>query len=379
MHGSLSLFAATPPGLETVTEAKLVRLGAKGTKPVLGGVEFEGNLRTLYLSNLWLRSAQRVLVRIAGFFVVHLAKLRKKLDQIPFEHYLDGRVPIDVRATCRKSRVYHSKAAAERAALAVQARLGLDAPPTFGEGAPSKEGTGVTVVLRIDRDHCTVSLDSSGEHLHRRGYRAHHQHEAPLRENLAAAMLCEMGYDGTDHFWDPMCGSGTLPIEAALIASNTAPGLGRRFAMMHWPCFDGSLWDRLVADAKAARREPTMLIGGSDIDELSIAMSHRHAESAGVDKWVRFKVSPVSELRLCQTAGTMLVNPPYGRRIGEQKRLKEIYHELGTCIARHSDKWRLGILTTDSACVAATGLDMRPIGVRFPNGGLRVQLYTTLN
>lgn len=377
MEGPLRLFAATPPGLENTTQAELRRLGISGDKPIPGGVEFDGDLRTLYLVNLWLRSAQRILVRIDGFFVVHLAKLRKKLDQVPFESFLAPHVPIEVRATCRKSRIYHSKAAAERAALAIKERLGLRATPYFGEGAPLKKGDRITVLLRIEKDHCTISLDSSGEHLHRRGYRTH-SHEAPLRENLAAAMLHEMDYDGSEHFWDPMCGSGTLPIEAALMASNTAPGLERKFAFMNWPGFDAGMWSMLVEAAENMKQVPSMLIGGSDIDEKAVEMSRHHARAAGVEKWVRFEVKPIERLSLSQVSGMMLSNPPYGKRIGEKKQLKNLYHSIGECIVRHSDRWRLGLVTPDAHLMAHTGLDMRPCGCAFPSGGLRVRLHSTL-
>ena len=377
MDGALRLFAATPPGLENITQAELRTLGVEGDKPVPGGVEFDGDLRTLYLSNLWLRSAQRVLVRLGGFFVVHLAKLRKKMDQVPFESFLTAGVPIAVRATCRKSKIYHSKAAAERAALAIKERLGLSYIPYYGEGSPPKEGKQVTVLLRIDRDHCTISLDSSGEHLHRRGYRTH-QHEAPLRENLAAALLYQMGYDGAVHFWDPMCGSGTLPIEAALIASRTAPGSRRRFAFMDWPGFDEDMWISLVSEAENSRQAPSMLIGGSDKDEKAVEMSRHHAKAAGVDEWLRFEPRPVESLALSQVSGMMLSNPPYGKRIGERNRIKDLYHSLGECIVRHSEKWRLGLISPDAHLMALTGLDMRPCGAVFPNGGLRVRLHCTV-
>lgn len=377
MQGPLRLFAATPPGLENITQAELRQLGINGEKPMPGGVEFDGDLRMLYVVNLWLRSAQRVLVRLDGFFVVHLAKLRKKLDQVPFESFLNPHVPIEVRATCKKSRIYHSKAAAERAALAIKERLGLCDTPYFGEGAPLKEGDRMAVLLRIEKDHCTISLDSSGEHLHRRGYRSH-SHEAPLRENLAAAMLYKMGYDGAEHFWDPMCGSGTLPIEAALMATNTAPGRDRKFAFMNWPGFDADMWSTLVEAAENARQNPSMLIGGSDIDENAVEISRLHARAAGVDEWVRLEVKPIEKLSLSQVSGMMVSNPPYGKRIGERKQLKDLYHSIGECIVRHSDRWRLGLVAPDAYLVASTGLDMRPCGAAFPNGGLRVRFHSTV-
>jgi putative N6-adenine-specific DNA methylase len=374
---TLSLFAATPPGLEAVTAAELERLGVSGAKVVSGGVVFFGDLATLYRINLWCRTAQRVLVRLDAFFAVHLAKLHKKLQQIPWEYYVNPNLPVTVRATCRKSRIYHSVAAAERGALAIQKRLGLDETPVYGEGAPRQSDAGTTVVLRLERDHCMVSLDSSGEHLHRRGYRIY-RHEAPLRENLAAAVLFSLGFDGKCNFWDPMCGSGTLPIEAAMIAANIPPGLNRTFAFMHWPVFDGDVWRALLDEANRSRRVSDVLIGGSDKQASAVRMSREHAEAAGVAQWTSFQRTPVHELTVPTQSGVMASNPPYGKRIGDRRKLCGVYHQLGEIAIRHLDGWQLGILTTDSFLVEATGLDMRPVGPLFPNGGIRVRLYSTV-
>jgi putative N6-adenine-specific DNA methylase len=376
--GTLSLFAATPPGLEDVTAFELRSLGIAGTKSVAGGVVFEGDISTVYRVNLWSRTAQRVLIRLDGFFAVHLAQLHRKLRRVPWETFLDPTGPITVKATCRKSRIYHSAAAAERCAWALQERLELDVPPDFGEGAPQECSNATTVVLRLEKDHCTVSLDSSGEHLHRRGYRTL-GYEAPIRENLAAALLLRLDFDGRGGFWDPMCGSGTVPIEAAMIAANIAPGLNRSFAFMRWPGFNTSLWATLVQTARSAVREPDVVIGGSDINLSAISISKRHAEMAGVDKYIRFEVTAIDALRIPADEGLMLSNPPYGKRIGERRSLKDVYHRFGAMVVRHGDGWKAGFVASDADLAAATGIDMRPVGPPFPNGGIRIRLYSTVS
>ena len=373
---SLQLFAATPPGLEDVTAQELRTLGTDGIKPVAGGVEFEGDVSTLYSVNLWSRTAQRILVRLDDFYVVHLAKLHKKLQHIPWESYLDPTRPIEVKATCRKSRIYHSAAAAERGARAIQERLGLQNLPEFGAGAPREDSEANGVVLRFERDHCTVSLDSSGAHLHRRGYRIG-RYDAPIRENLAAALLLACGFNGETDFWDPMCGSGTFPIEAAMMAANIAPGMNRPFAFMQWPGFDKPLWASLLRKARESIRQPESVIGGSDINPSAVSMSRAHAKAAGVSEQTRFDTVAVDALRIPAKGGLVLANPPYGKRIGNRKQLNRLYRQLGAMTSRHGSAWQLGVVTNEPGFATATGLDIHPSGLPFPNGGVRVRLYRT--
>lgn len=372
----MHLFAAAPPGLEPLVAMELEGVGVQGTECVPGGVAFRGDLETLYRANLWLRVAGRVLVRIDQFFVVHLAKLHKKAKAVPWERFLNPDVSISVRGTCRKSRIYHSKAAAERVAMGIADRLGLPKIPRFGEGGPSEEGDAHQVMVRLERDHCTLSLDSSGDHLHRRGYRTEST-DAPLRENLAAALLYLAHWRPEERFVDPMCGSGTLPIEAALMAARVPPGIHREFAFMDWPSGDPALWQKLVDEAAELVRSPERPIQGFDVDADAVWIARRNAERAGVHEVVPFERAPVQDLAVGDETGLVLTNPPYGRRIGERRELRKLYAALGEAVRRQPGTWRLGVVTSDLHFAAATGVEFPNVTPPFPHGGVRVKLYWT--
>lgn len=369
-----AMFGTIPPGLEEVLAAELTTVGATDIRVVPGGVEFTGDLETLYRANLWLRTAGRVLLRIDRFFAVHLAKLHKRASLFHWEEWLRGDVPILVRATCHKSRIYHSVAAAERVARGIAERLGLLALPDFAGGAPPESAPWPTVLVRIDHDHCTLSLDSTGEHLHRRGYRTESV-EAPLRENLGAAALFLSRWRGEEPVADPMCGSGTIPIEAALMAARVPPGLRRKFAFMHWSFFDDVLWNRLLGAAKQRIRKPALRIWASDTDAEAVWMAQRNAERAEVAECIEFSRIDASEFSPCEPHGLLICNPPYGKRVGQRKRLRGLYRTIGDSFRSYPSDWRLSLITSDAHFAAACGLPITQVSPPFPNGGVRVKVY----
>ena len=228
----LQMFAVSAPGLEPYTALELRQLDllpdesgkelistwqAPGTEDDLsGGVAFEGNLRSVYLANLWLRSANRVLLRLGDFQAAAFSELRKKASRLPWEHYLTPGRAVSLRVTCHKSRLYHSDAVAERVAGAIGDRLGKPVRVVkFDEQAEQPKSQ--LILVRLVHDRCTISIDSSGALLHRRGYRLAIA-KAPLRETLAAGLLIASGWQPASPLLDPFCGSGTIPIEAALLA-----------------------------------------------------------------------------------------------------------------------------------------------------------------
>jgi putative N6-adenine-specific DNA methylase len=241
----LECFAVAAPGLEPLVAAELRAMGelqpvAVGeTEP--GGVSFRTDRPGLYAANLHLRIASRVLMRIGAFHASAFHELERHAARLPWPKFVASGSPVAFRVTSRKSRLYHQDAIAQRL-LAV---AGGATPATSEEDATQE------FIVRFFRDECTVSADASGALLHRRGYRLATA-KAPLRETLAAAMLVGSGWDGSAPLIDPMCGSGTIPIEAALLARRIPPGMARRFAFMRWPGFDESLWDRLVRQARSA-------------------------------------------------------------------------------------------------------------------------------
>jgi len=276
----MKLFAVSQPGIEEITFNELKELGIDG-RVVPGGVEFEGNLQELYRTNLWLRSASRVLVRLCTFKAKHFAELVRKTKKCSWEEFLTPEIPIKLRATSKRSKLYHTGAIEERVLRAIK-ELGIDVKTA------KYEDEGTSVIVRFENDICTISINSSGAHLHKRGYRVV-ETEAPLRENLAAAMILASGWKGEVPLIDPFCGSGTIPIEAALLATSTPPGRNREFAFMKWPNFDEKLWEELLKEANERKREVKVPILGFDIEEKAIKASLKNSRKAGVEKLVKFK------------------------------------------------------------------------------------------
>jgi putative N6-adenine-specific DNA methylase len=226
-------------------------------------------------------------------------------------------------------------------------------------------------VVRVLRDQFTISADTSGELLHMRGYRQAVA-KAPMRETLAAALLLGSGWRGATPLVDPMCGSGTIPIEGALIARRLPPGGRREFAFMQWPNFDRETWEGLTreADTDALASSPVQIIG-SDRDAGAIASATANAERAGVLDGVELAVRALSELHPPDEPGTVAINPPYGVRVGDTRKLRDLYAQLGNLMRRRCPGWTLALLAADERLARETGLDLEPVFAT-TNGGIRV-------
>jgi putative N6-adenine-specific DNA methylase len=361
------IFLATAPGLEAALAAELAALGFDAPAPGPGGVTVRGGWPEVWRANLTVRGASRVLARFDAFRVVHLSQLDKRARKTPWEAVLRSDVPVRVEASCRRSKIYHAGAAAQRVETAIRESF----------GAPVAEEAAITVRVRIEDNVCTLSVDTSGELLHRRGYKAAVA-KAPMRESLAALFLRECGYDGTEPVLDPMCGSGTFVIEAAEIAAGLAPGRARSFAFEQLATFDAAAW-RAMRDAVAARPVPPEIrFYGSDRDAGAIRMSRENAARAGVADITGFSVSPVSDLqRPDGPAGLVIVNPPYGGRIGKKAALVTLHGTLGQVLRSRFAGWRVGLVTSDPALARATRLPFARPGRPVDHGGIKVRLYTT--
>jgi len=369
----LDCFAVAAPGLAPIVRSELEGLELKDTQLSAAGVAFRASLRELYQANLQLRVASRILVRLATFRAAHFSELEKGAARISWNRWMARGSRVDLRVTSRKSRLYHSGAVAERLANHLEQR-GVTARQLSGLEDDSN-GASQLVVVRIDRDECTVSIDSSGELLHRRGYRQA-VGKAPLRETLGAAMLLTSCADRDVPVVDPMCGSGTLPIEAALRARRIPPGRQRRFAFEQWPEFDARIWRRLREEASAAilAAAPSPIVGG-DRDAGVIESARANAERAGVGSDVVFVEQSLSAAKAPVSGpGLVITNPPYGERVAPGRELRDLYARLGDVVRREFSGWSVGILAADSQLVAATRLPLTP---RFSttNGGIRVQLW----
>jgi putative N6-adenine-specific DNA methylase len=396
------LFASTAPDLESIAAGELKSLGIRGRQEI-GGVAFAGDLDRLYEANLWLRTASRVVARLGRFHASTFYELERRAKKLPWEEFLPASGLVRLRVTCRKSRLYHSDAVAERVLSAITASVsrsieasgddindesddaehaeGVDRADEMDETetVPGIDGSAQLFIVRIVHDQVEISADSSGDLLHRRGYRKEIA-KAPLRETLAAAMVLASGWRRDEPLVDPMCGSGTIPIEAAMIARGIAPGLERKFRFMDWPTFDRGRWKEILDKARGAVTQSSERIRGSDRDAGAIEAAARNADRAGVGDTVQFGVESISgslaELEDVATGvGWILTNPPYGIRIGESEDLRDLYARLGLAL-KSKRGWRAGILTSDLALVRQTRLPLLP---RFStrNGGIPVSFLVS--
>jgi putative N6-adenine-specific DNA methylase len=403
--GKHQLFAVAPPGLEATVAAELAGLGIYGTA-IAGGVTWSGGPESLYLANLQLRSASRILVRVASFSARSFIELERHARRIDWTPYIEPGTAVTLRVSSAKSRLFHEGAISERFAryLVESAGVKVDPPSPSGEspdefsidesscenvepaahlgGAAAATGSpgGLQAfVVRFHRDRCVVSADSSGALLHRRGYRQAVA-KAPLRETLAAAALLTVRWVGREPLLDPFCGSGTIPIEAALIARRIPPGLAgrdrepRAFAFQRWPSFQAAHWEKVVAGARTAIvTGPLPVIRASDRDAGAVEAARRNALRAGVEEDIDFAVQPLSAVQPPAELGWLVTNPPYGVRVGERAALRNLYAALGRFARERLPGWGLAIFSADDRLARVTGIQWRE-ALRTSNGGIPVRL-----
>jgi putative N6-adenine-specific DNA methylase len=374
-------FAVTAPGLEPFTALELSRLFPdpqpapvdsvfSAPRPAAGGVEFRGSLPELYRANLDLRTASRVLVRLGMPFLARdFDELRLKAARLPWERFLRPGQPVALRVTCHKSRLYHSDAVARVLLMALADRLGQPSPLVKAE--EDADHPPQLIVVRLAEDKVTVSVDSSDTILHKRGYRQAVA-KAPLRETLAAGLLLASGWDGRSPLLDPFCGSGTIPIEAALMALGIPPGLNRRFAFMDWPGFDQQLWTS-IRTSSAINRDPSPTILASDRDAGAIEMARQNAERAGVAQAIEFSCRAVSAIEPPPGPGWIVTNPPYGRRVSEGKDLRNLYARFGDVLRQKCPGWNVTVLCSDPALLGQMRMEL-DTSLSLVNGGIRVRV-----
>ena len=388
-----ALYVVCAPGLEGVMAGELRALGMETGHGEPGGVALEGNADVIYRMNLHLRSASRVVARVAEFHVTTFYDLEARARHIEWERWL-GAEPVRVRVTCRKSKLYHSDAVAQRFVEAMSKRTG--AWPATGargartageqeeEGEPRADGNGAgdgegedaqLFIVRLLHDKCTVSVDTSGALLHRRGYRQAVA-KAPLRETIAAAMVLASGWRGEAPLVDPLCGAGTIPIEGALLARRIAPGIGRGFAFMRWPSFDAAAWARHLAEARE-RELPNAPapIAGADRDAGAIDAAAANVARAGVAADIELAQRSLSEIRAPDVPGWLITNPPYGVRVGAADRVRDLYAQLGNVVRGVLPGWGIGFLSPDRALDAQPRIAVTP-AFETTNGGIKVRYLT---
>ena len=360
----LQAAAVCPPGLEALCSAELKGLGLRPKPAGPGLVEFEANPRQLYAANVWLRTAGRVVVRLATFRATDFVHLQEHAAAIDWARWIEpGRAP-RFRISTSDSKLYHTKAIAQRLHQ-------VSLPPSIGE--PEQ-----LFVVRINRNTVTISVDSSGEALHHRPWRID-LGDAPLRPTMAAACLQAVGWDGSGPLIDPFCGSGTFPVEAALMALGLPAGGEREFAFHTWPSFDTGAWASVAGSVQAAYEAATSAdavrpeILASDRDPAMVAATMANAARAEVDHLITAEERVVSHLRGRDGTGLIITNPPYGKRLGSAK-LARLYGRLGAVARERLPGFDLAVLTAHRKLALQADAAAEPV-LTFRHGGLGVRLY----
>jgi putative N6-adenine-specific DNA methylase len=352
--GRLKLFATTEAGLEDILVSELKKIGARGIVKAVRGAAFSGELNTVYKANLWLRTAGRVLIELAEFKAPNREALYQEASRIPWQDHLSLNHTLAIDAVSHRSQMNHTQfiSLVVKDAIVDNFRSRTGKRPNVDSKNPD-----LRLNARLLEDRCTLSIDTSGQRLHRRGYRPQFGLIAPLKENLAAGILLHSGYDGSRPLIDPMCGSGTFLIEGALIARNIAPGLlGRSFGFMHHPSFDKRLWKNTVAEAKAASLpDAPCVISGSDVAHDAVRTAMAAVQGAGVDDTIRLRKANFTDLKP-RSGGLVVTNPPYGERLGEIEQLADLYSELGNVLKRQCRGMTAHILTNSKFLSGRIGL-----------------------
>ena len=373
----LECFAAVAPGLEPLALAEALALGLS-PRAEEGGVAWTGDVRSVIAANVGLRIPSRVLVRVAEFEAQSFVELERWGRRIPWALTVAPGATVRFRVTCRKSRLYHSDAVAQRLANAVsRAVAGVRTEEdSAGDDEVLERDDSTLFVVRFFRDHCTVSADASGALLHRRGYRQATA-KAPLRETLAAALVAASGWDGVAPLVDPMCGSGTITIEAALAARRIPPGSHRAFAVERWPGVSAELGRAVRAELGTSMlaSAPGPIVG-SDRDAGAIKNARDNAARAEVAADVELGVHAISAMRLPEAErGWIVSNPPYGVRVGDAARVRDLWAQLGNVLRRRAPGWRVTLLSPDAALERQLQIPMHVVA-RTTNGGIPVRIVS---
>lgn len=349
--------AICTPGLEALCEEELRSIGIKPKSGGSGVVEFRCNNRQLYAANLWLRTASRILIRVASFKATDFQHLQDRADEVDWKRWIPSDHRAEFRVTCLKSKLYHTDAIAQRLHQVV-------GPPSIGE--PTQP-----FVIRIDRDIVTVSVDAGGMPLNHRGWRTEIG-VAPIRPTMAAGMLMASGWTGESPLADPFCGCGTIAIEAALIAKGLPPGGKRSFAFQSWPEFEPGAWASV--NAGATGKETSITVEAYDRDAGAVASTMANAKRAGVADIMEIREAVVSDLKPRSGAGLICTNPPYGKRVGDGD-LTSLYQRFGTVARENRPEWAMTVVTPDRRLAANTDRRLAPL-VGFGHGGLKVTVLS---
>jgi putative N6-adenine-specific DNA methylase len=368
------IFLGTVPGLEHVLLEEVHEAGFEAAQVTGGGVTIQGGWPEVWRANLTLRGASKVLARVGGFRAFHLAQLDKRARKFPWMDILGPSIlahglaiKVDV-STNKKSKIYHAGAASERIERAIHEEFGAK----IAEGMDDAD---IVIKARFDDNNIEFSIDTSGESLHKRGHKQA-MGKAPMRETMAAMFLRACGYTGQETVLDPMCGSGTFLIEAAEISRNFMAGRARSFAFEHLASYDVAQVQKIKDSWET--RESAQRFYGSDRNINVIGFSKDNAERAGVEDLCEFSPTQLSSIKRPEgPAGLVIVNPPYGTRIGKKKDLFALYGAFGEVMRAEFKGWRVAMITSDTQLAEAARLPWKPTGAPIAHGGLKVKLFQT--
>ena len=338
---SFDIIATSAMGLESVVAKEVRNLGYECTVDN-GKVIYKGDAAAIARSNLWLRSADRIKIKVGEFKATTFDELFEKTKALNWEDYLSVDAEFPVSGKSVKSTLYSVPdcQAIVKKAIVDRLKHKYKQVSWFTESGPLFK-----IEVAILKDIVTLTIDTSGAGLHKRGYRSG-QGEAPLKETMAAALILLTNWHADKPFIDPFCGSGTIPIEAALIGQNIAPGFNREFVSESWGWFDAKIWDDVRTEAEdLAKYDQPLDIAGSDIDHRMVEIAKANSVEAGLGDLIDFKQIQVRDISTKKEYGVIVGNPPYGERIGEKKAVEKMYQEMGQAFAK-LDTWSIYIITS---------------------------------
>lgn len=372
----MKLFATTPKGLELLLVEELRALGAESVAEKLAGVEFYGDMTVAYKACLWSRLANRILMPLAQVPAATPEELYAGVQSIQWQDHMDPESSLHVNFVSSQSEITHTLFGAQKVkdAIVDQFRQQFNTRPTV-----SREQPDLSIHVYLHRNIASISIDLSGESLHKRGIRVE-QVTAPLKENLAAAILLRSGWKSIANaggmLIDPMCGSGTFLIEAAQMAANVAPGLSREyFGFLGWKKHDAEIWKTLQAEAREQQIEELPTIVGYDANPDAIRIAFANIERAGLLGKIHVEKKNIADClpKANSEPGLVIMNPPYGERLGEEAELKKLYELIGTTLKNHFQDWRAAVFTGNPDLGKNMGLRARKHYALF-NGAIPCQL-----
>ncbi|HOM03743.1 MAG TPA: class I SAM-dependent RNA methyltransferase [Acetivibrio sp.] len=365
----VELIATAAAGVESAVKHEVIKLGFNDVTVENGKIMFKGDISSIPRANLWLRCADRVLLKIGEFEALTFEELFDKTYALPWEKWITQDGKFTVLGKSVKSKLFSISDCQAIVKKAVVEKLKSKYHVEWFE----ESGPEYTIQVSLLKDVATLTIDTSGTALHKRGYREKNV-EAPIKETLASAMIMISYWNKTRPLLDCFCGSGTIPIEAALIGRNIAPGLNRTFASEEWPAIGKDIWkEERVAALKAIDQDVKLKIYASDINPDAVELAKENAYLAGVDDCIEFFVSDFRDIRIKEDYGVIICNPPYGERISEQQEVEIINRDMGKAFSEYNT-WSKYIITPSENFERLYGkkADKKR---KFYNGNIKVDYY----